>query len=158
MPRRKKLLLSLAVTILLAGVCSAAVVPPLGSKFSLWEPIGAEAVFPTRAGVTLRLDHIEERGPSSTGKTWTAITYEMENSEPEPFEYEKFYYALQYQHYGRWYTVFLCIPTMEGGGRIYNCPGSGAILEEALVPAQDLRQKGSYRLYIGDVGFLPLTV
>ena len=162
MDRKRNVGLCILLAILLVGGVAGSYFllhnPPLGSEFTMWEPISAEDVFPTRTEVTLRLDAMEEQEPAASGETWTVISYEMENRGSSSFAYERFSYALQYRHYGSWYTVFLCIPTMEGGGQPTNCPGGGSILEEAFVPAQNLRQKGSYRLYIGDVGFLPFTV
>ena len=127
MNRKRNVGLCILLAILLVGGMAGSYFllhnPPLGSEFTMWEPISAEDVFPTRTEVTLRLDGMEEQEPAASGETWTVISYEMENRGSSSFAYERFSYALQYRHYGSWYTVFLCIPHHGRGRPAYQLPG-----------------------------------
>lgn len=71
MNRKRNVGLYVLLTILLVGICSAVVSPPVGSKFPKWKPVlvGNGQIFPKREvqeAFSFQVDHVEKEGDVSS--------------------------------------------------------------------------------------------
>ena len=155
MNRKRNVGLCILLAILLVGGMAGSDFllhnPPLGSEFTMWEPIPEYYEDVKTVGVLISRKYTYTDRDESSGEWVLDQQFEIVNLRKEELSYEP-RYRYDYFHWGKWYTVCQVGPTLAGGQPDHSVPAQDSVLETVRLPQAIGNFPGRYRCYLEGIG------